>query len=114
MIWISDFKFSQISHELQVTHTNHSHALQGQYKNVMTGLEFDSAEPGEPQLKGEMILKTTFGISLDHSKWWDVAVLLFQLFVYKVLLFLVLRYNKRIAPQLRLSSQVLFKKCLDR
>lgn len=44
----------------------------------MTGLEFDSAEPGEPQLKGEMILKTTFGISLDHSKWWDVAVLLFQ------------------------------------
>ncbi|KAK3405556.1 hypothetical protein EUGRSUZ_K01799 [Eucalyptus grandis] len=43
-------------------------AVEGQYKNVMTGLEFDSAEPGEPQLKGEMILKTTFGISLDHSK----------------------------------------------
>ncbi|XP_039161128.1 ABC transporter G family member 15 [Eucalyptus grandis] len=87
-------------------------AVEGQYKNVMTGLEFDSAEPGEPKLNSEMILKTTFGISLDHSKWWDVAVLLFQLFVYKVLLFLVLRYKKRIAPQLRLSSQVLFKKCV--
>ncbi|KAL3715792.1 hypothetical protein ACJRO7_007527 [Eucalyptus globulus] len=72
-------------------------AVEGQYKNVMTSLEFDSAEPGEPQLKGEMILKTTF------------AVLLFQLFVYKVLLLLVLRYKKRIAPQLRLSSQVLLR-----
>ncbi|KAL3715812.1 hypothetical protein ACJRO7_007547 [Eucalyptus globulus] len=85
-------------------------AVEDQYKNVMTGLKFDSAEPGEPKLKGEMILKTTFGISLDHSKWWDVALLLFQLFVYKVLLLLVLRYKKRIAPQLRLSSQVLLKK----
>ncbi|KAK3405512.1 hypothetical protein EUGRSUZ_K01726 [Eucalyptus grandis] len=84
-------------------------AVEGQYKNVMTGLEFDSAQPGEPQLKGEMILKTTFGISLDHSKWWDVAVLLFQLFVYKVLLLLVLRYKKRIAPQLWLSSQMLLR-----
>ncbi|KAI6673790.1 hypothetical protein NL676_001696 [Syzygium grande] len=75
-------------------------AVEGQYKNVMTGLEFDSTEPGEPKLKGEMILKTTFGISMDHSKWWDVAVLLFQLFVYKLLLFLILRYKKRIALQL--------------
>lgn len=79
---------------------NHSHALQGQYKNIMTGLEFDSAEPGEPKLKGETILKTTFGISPDHSKWWDVAVLLFQLFVYKLLLFLMLKYKKRMAPRL--------------
>ncbi|KAL3715787.1 hypothetical protein ACJRO7_007522 [Eucalyptus globulus] len=73
-------------------------AVEGQYKNVMTGCEFDSAEPGEPKLKGETILKTTFGISPDHSKWWDVFVLLFQLFVYKLLLFLMLRYKKRMAP----------------
>ncbi|KAK3420680.1 hypothetical protein EUGRSUZ_G01539 [Eucalyptus grandis] len=75
-------------------------AVEGQYKNVMTGCEFDSAEPGEPKLKGETILKTTFGISPDHSKWWDVTVLLFQLFVYKLLLFLMLRYKKRMAPRL--------------
>ncbi|KAK3405550.1 hypothetical protein EUGRSUZ_K01784 [Eucalyptus grandis] len=75
-------------------------AVEGQYKNVMTGCEFDSAEPGEPKLKGETILKTTFGISLDRSKWWDVTVLLFQLFVYKLLLFLMLRYKKRMAPWL--------------
>ncbi|KAL3715791.1 hypothetical protein ACJRO7_007526 [Eucalyptus globulus] len=73
-------------------------AVEGQYKNVMTGCEFDSAEPGEPNLKGETILKTTFGISPDHSKWWDVTVLLFQLFVYKLLLFLTLRYKKRMTP----------------
>ncbi|XP_048138753.1 ABC transporter G family member 15-like [Rhodamnia argentea] len=75
-------------------------AVEGQYKNVMTGLEFDSASPGEPKLKGEIILKTTFGIPTDHSKWWDVTVLLFQLFVYKLLLFLMLRYKKRVAPRL--------------
>ncbi|KAK3405490.1 hypothetical protein EUGRSUZ_K01997, partial [Eucalyptus grandis] len=75
-------------------------AVEGQYKNVMTGCEFDSAEPGEPKLKGETILKTTFGISPDHSKWWDVTVLLFQLLVYKLLLFLMLRYKKRMAPWL--------------
>ncbi|KAL3715809.1 hypothetical protein ACJRO7_007544 [Eucalyptus globulus] len=75
-------------------------AVEGQYKNVMTGCEFDSAEPGEPKLKGETILETTFGISPDRSKWWDVTVLLFQLFVYKLLLFLMLRYKKRMAPWL--------------
>ncbi|KAI3415185.1 ABC transporter domain-containing protein [Psidium guajava] len=75
-------------------------AVEGQYKNVMTGLEFDSAKPGEPKLKGDIILRTTFGISTDHSKWWDVAVLLFQLFVYKLLLFLMLRYKRRIAPRI--------------
>ncbi|KAF7850862.1 hypothetical protein BT93_L4947 [Corymbia citriodora subsp. variegata] len=85
-------------------------AIEGQYKNAMNGVEFDSAEPGEPKLKGEMILETTFGISSDHSKWWDVTVVLFQLFVYKLLLFLVLRYKKRTAPRLWLSPQVLFRK----
>ncbi|GMP87911.1 hypothetical protein CsSME_00040092 [Camellia sinensis var. sinensis] len=49
-------------------------ALQGEYKNDMIGLEFDPLQPGDPKLKGKVIINTVLGISLDHSKWWDFYV----------------------------------------
>lgn len=69
--------------------------MQGQYKNDMIGLEFDPPVPGEPKLKGEMILQNTFGMKLHHSKWWDLAALAILLAVFRVLFYMVLRYKER-------------------
>ncbi|KAI9080740.1 hypothetical protein K1719_037253 [Acacia pycnantha] len=70
-------------------------AVQGQYKNDMVGLEFDALLPGESRVKGEQILKTMFGVPLDHGKWWDLTALLSLLLLHRMLLFVVLKYNKR-------------------
>ncbi|XVE95924.1 hypothetical protein REPUB_Repub02eG0177300 [Reevesia pubescens] len=70
-------------------------AVEGQYKNDMIGLEFDPRVPGEPKLKGEMILQSTFGIQLNHSKWWDLAALASLLAVFRIIFYMVLRYKER-------------------
>ncbi|XVE75589.1 hypothetical protein DITRI_Ditri12bG0105600 [Diplodiscus trichospermus] len=79
-------------------------AVEGQYKNDMIGLEFDPPVPGEPKLKGEMILHDTFGIQLHHSKWWDLAALISLLAVSRILLYIVLKYKER-------ASSVLHRFC---
>lgn len=70
--------------------------LQGQYKNDMLGLEFDPLLPGDSKVSGEQVLKSEFGVPLNHDKWWDLTALLALLLVHRLLLFLVLRYNKRL------------------
>lgn len=69
--------------------------LQGQYKNDMVGLEFDPLIPGDSRVKGEQIIKSVFGVSLEHDKWWDLTALIILLLLHRTLLFLVLRYNSR-------------------
>ncbi|KAK2362583.1 ABC transporter G family member [Trifolium repens] len=70
-------------------------AVQGQYKNDMLGVEFDPLLPGGPKVTGEQVLPILFGVPLSHGKWLDLTVLVILLFLHRVLLFLVLRYNKR-------------------
>ncbi|XP_045797656.1 ABC transporter G family member 15-like [Trifolium pratense] len=72
-----------------------SWAVQGQYKNDMLGVEFDPLLPGGPKVTGEQVLPILFGVSLSHGKWLDLTVLVILLFLHRLLLFLVLRYNKR-------------------
>ncbi|EXC04080.1 ABC transporter G family member 15 [Morus notabilis] len=74
-----------------------SWALQGVYKNDVIGLEFDPLVPGDPKLKGEMVLETMYGIPLDHSKWWDLAALICLLIFHRLLFFLVLKYKEKIS-----------------
>ncbi|WJX83758.1 hypothetical protein P8452_66396 [Trifolium repens] len=70
-------------------------AVQGQYKNDMLGVEFDPLLPGDPKVTGEQVLPLLFGVPLSHGKWLDLTILVILLFVHRLLLFLVLRYNKR-------------------
>ncbi|CAL5423739.1 unnamed protein product [Camellia sinensis] len=76
-------------------------ALQGEYKNDMIGLEFDPLQPGDPKLKGEVIINTVLGISLDHSKWWDLTVVIVILIVYRLLFFTILKFKERASPVFR-------------
>ncbi|XP_051118548.1 ABC transporter G family member 15-like [Andrographis paniculata] len=76
-------------------------ALQGAYKNDMIGIEFDSPQPGQPKLKGEMVLTSMLGISINHSKWWDLAAVGAILIAYKLLFFSILKFKEKALPILR-------------
>ncbi|XP_050224367.1 ABC transporter G family member 15-like isoform X2 [Mercurialis annua] len=72
--------------------------LQGAYKNDFLGLEFDTLIPGGPKISGEYIITHQFGVALDHSKWWDLAIIFFILICYRILFFIVLKFKERASP----------------
>ncbi|XAR60361.1 Xenobiotic-transporting ATPase [Bertholletia excelsa] len=76
-------------------------ALQGEYKNDMIGLEFDPLEPGGPKIKGEVIINTMLGVPLSYSKWWDLAVILLILILYRLVFFTILKLKERASPFFR-------------
>ncbi|KAK4482431.1 hypothetical protein RD792_009588 [Penstemon davidsonii] len=73
-------------------------ALQGAYKNDMIGLEFEPLVPSQPKLKGEKVLTSLLGISLNHSKWWDLAVIVAILIAYRLLFYSILKLKERALP----------------
>ena len=75
--------------------------LQGAYKNDMIGLEFDSFAGDGTKMKGEDILKTMLGVSLDHSKWWDLAAIVCLLVSFRFIFFLILKFKERASPYVR-------------
>eukprot|EP01018_Ginkgo_biloba_P029024 Gb_18403 [translate_table: standard] len=76
-------------------------ALQGQYKNDLIGLEFDSSVPGMPKISGDYIIENVFELNLDRSKWWDLAVIVMMVAAYRFIFFLIIKFNERITPRLR-------------
>ncbi|CAA0805815.1 ABC transporter G family member 15 [Striga hermonthica] len=76
-----------------VSYVNYmSWALQGAYKNDMLGIEFESPLAGGPRLRGEQVLTSIMGMSLNHSKWWDLAAVAAILVAYKLLFFGIIKY----------------------
>ncbi|KAH6812978.1 ABC-2 type transporter family protein [Perilla frutescens var. frutescens] len=73
-------------------------SLQGGYKNDMLGLVFDPLFPGDPKITGEYVLTKMFGLSLDHSKWWDLFAVYALIIVYRFLFFVILKLKERAAP----------------
>ncbi|KAL6563899.1 ABC transporter G member 12 [Orobanche hederae] len=74
---------------------------EGVYKNDMIGIEFDSSVPGGPKLKGEEVLTSLIGISLSHSKWWDLAAVTAILIAYRLLFFTILKFKERALPMFK-------------
>ncbi|KAK9922025.1 hypothetical protein M0R45_030508 [Rubus argutus] len=70
-------------------------AIEGQLKNDMIGIEFDSPVQGEPRLKGEIILRDMFGVSPEISKWWNLAALACLLISLRLIFYVVLKYKER-------------------
>ncbi|KAM7272282.1 hypothetical protein ACFE04_026945 [Oxalis oulophora] len=82
-----------------VSYVNHaSWALQGAYKNDMLGLVFEPMTPGSPKLEGSKILTTMLGISLDHSKWWDLFAVIVLLIFYRFMFFAVIKFKEQVSP----------------
>ncbi|KAL9261322.1 ABC transporter G family member 15-like protein [Drosera capensis] len=80
-----------------------SWALQGGCKNDLLRLEFDML-PGQPKLSGAYIIQNMYGMSLDHSKWWDLAAVFIILLSYRFLFFMVLKFKERASPIFRILS----------
>ncbi|KAL3653352.1 ABC transporter G member 12 [Castilleja foliolosa] len=76
-------------------------ALQGAYKNDMIGIEFDSPVAGGPKLKGEEVITSLLGISLSHSKWWDLVAVAVILVAYRLLFFTILKLKEKAMPMLK-------------
>ncbi|WCJ36871.1 ABC-2 type transporter family protein [Euphorbia peplus] len=72
--------------------------LQGIYKNDMIGAEFEPLVPGGPKLRGEDVLRDILGISLDHSKWWDLTAIMALLITFRLLFYTILKFRERILP----------------
>jgi len=72
--------------------------MQGSLKNNLIGLTFDPLFPGQPKLKGKDIIRTMFGVPLNHSKWWDLGALFILILFYRVLFLLVLKIRERVLP----------------
>ncbi|XP_010651815.1 ABC transporter G family member 12 isoform X2 [Vitis vinifera] len=73
-------------------------AVQGVYKNLLLGLEFDPIIPGTPKLKGEVVLRTMLGIPLSHSKWWDLTAILVIFISYRLLFLVIAKLKERASP----------------
>ncbi|GLJ39572.1 hypothetical protein SUGI_0808540 [Cryptomeria japonica] len=78
-----------------------SWGLQGSYKNDFLGLEFDSLVPGGMKLNGEYIIENVFDLSLNRSKWWDLAIVFLNIAVYRLLFLVILKFNEKITPFIR-------------
>ncbi|KAL0342841.1 UNVERIFIED_CONTAM: ABC transporter G family member 15 [Sesamum calycinum] len=76
-------------------------ALQGAYKNDMIGIVFENPQAGQPPLQGEVVLTSLLGISLSHSKWWDLAAVAANLVVYRLLFFSMLKLKETALPMYR-------------
>ncbi|CAH2036401.1 unnamed protein product, partial [Thlaspi arvense] len=78
-----------------------SWAIQGAYKNDFLGLEFDPMFAGEPKMTGEEVIRKIFGVTVTHSKWWDLAAIVLILVCYRILFFIVLKLKERAEPALK-------------
>lgn len=75
----------------------HKYAYQGLYKNEFEGLRFSNAQlGGPPTIDGNMVLKDIWQVEMDYSKWIDLAILFGMVFVYRILLFFIIKIEEKI------------------
>ncbi|CAD6272531.1 unnamed protein product [Miscanthus lutarioriparius] len=91
-----------------------SWGLKGGYKNDLIGLEFEPMVPGQPKLTGEYIITEMMGLSLNHSKWLDLAMIFVLLFAYRLTFFIVLKVKEAAAPYIRVAYTRFTVKRLER
>ncbi|XP_021894239.1 ABC transporter G family member 15-like [Carica papaya] len=75
-----------------------SWAIQAAYKNDFIGLEFEPLVPGDPKLTGEEVIIKIFGVTVEHSKWWDLAAIALILVCYRLLFFFILKFKETAFP----------------
>lgn len=66
----------------------------------MIGMEFDAPLAGQPKMKGEVVLRSVLGVSLKHSKWWDLCAVAGILLVYRLIFLAVVKFKESAMPLL--------------
>ncbi|MFS7995936.1 putative ABC-type xenobiotic transporter [Helianthus anomalus] len=78
----------------------HKYALQGLYKNEFHGLMFPEYEGG-PKVNGDMLLKDLLQVEMGYSKWLDLGIIFGMVFVYRVILFCIIKTTEKVKPIIR-------------
>nr|H9BZ66.1 RecName: Full=ABC transporter G family member 1; Short=ABC transporter ABCG.1; Short=PhABCG1 [Petunia x hybrida]AFC36404.1 ABCG1 [Petunia x hybrida] len=72
----------------------HKYAYEGMFKNEFEGLKIHD-------VNGEDILRNTWQMNMDYSKWIDLVILLGMLVLYRVLFLLVVKAGEIVKPAIR-------------
>ncbi|PHT98615.1 ABC transporter G family member 11 [Capsicum chinense] len=80
----------------------HRYAYEGLFKNEFEGLKIHVGHKGKTHLmSGEDILKNTWKMDMDYSKWVDLAILLGMLVSYRLLFLLLVKAGEKVKPAIR-------------
>ncbi|XP_059313769.1 ABC transporter G family member 1 [Lycium ferocissimum] len=80
----------------------HKYAYEGLFKNEFEGLKIHGEHTGKVHLiSGEDILRNTWKMDMDYSKWVDLAILLGMLVFYKLLFLLFVKADEKVKPTIR-------------
>ena len=64
--------------------------MQGQYKNDLVGLQFQS-QYGSAPIPGEQILRENFQVESKWNQWWDLSVVFLFVFVFRGVFFITIK-----------------------
>nr|XP_016487178.1 PREDICTED: ABC transporter G family member 11-like isoform X2 [Nicotiana tabacum] len=82
----------------------HKYAYEGMFKNEFEGLKIcdDQHNKGEIQMiNGDDILRDTWQIKMDYSKWMDLVILLGMVVLYRILFLLFIKVGEKVKPAIR-------------
>ncbi|KAK1414610.1 hypothetical protein QVD17_30358 [Tagetes erecta] len=79
----------------------HRFALQGLYKNEFQGLKFPEYLGGPLTIDDNMILKGLLQVEMGYSKWVDLGILFGMVFVYRMILFCIIKTKEKVKPMIR-------------
>ncbi|XP_042494393.1 ABC transporter G family member 1-like [Macadamia integrifolia] len=77
----------------------HKYAYQGFYKNEFEGLTFPNNQVGGPStITGEEILRKSWQVEMNYSKWVDLAILFGMLVLYRLMCFSIVKVVEKVKP----------------
>ncbi|XP_016446873.2 LOW QUALITY PROTEIN: ABC transporter G family member 1 [Nicotiana tabacum] len=81
----------------------HKYAFEGLFKNELEGLKIHNEDKlGKVQMiNGEDILRNTWQMNMDYSKWADLAILLGMVVLYRLLFLLFVKAGEKVKPAIR-------------
>ncbi|KAJ8529899.1 hypothetical protein K7X08_036734 [Anisodus acutangulus] len=78
------------------------YAYEGLFKNEFEGLKIDDGHNDKFHLiSGEDILRDTWKMDMDYSKWVDLAILLGMIVLYRLLFLLFVKAGEKLKPAMR-------------
>lgn len=78
----------------------HRYAYEGLFKNEFEGLKIHGEHKGK-MMSGEDILRDTWQMDMNYSKWVDLAILLGMLVSYRLLFLLLVKASEKVKPAIR-------------
>ncbi|CAJ1936090.1 unnamed protein product [Sphenostylis stenocarpa] len=75
------------------------YAFQGSFKNDFDGLTFSVHQDGATKsMSGREVLVNTWHVEMSHSKWFDLAVMVGMILLYRVLFLVVTKCKEKLKP----------------